>query len=144
MNAEERLQQECFEWFWNRFPEYRGLLCYNLNNSKDQMQGARNKRLGLIPGRSDMVLYFQGTAHMIEMKTAIGRQSSDQIQWMDLVTKQGFIYYVVRDLNAFKAIIGEIIGATTCKNCNDLVASTEPTESGWITVCPTCGEYWED
>lgn len=106
--AEERIQQECFEWHWNTYPEMRGLLCYNLNNSRNKVDGARNKRLGLIAGRADMTYYYVGRAYFIEMKTPIGSQSDAQKEWEALVNWHAFSYVIVRDLEEFKLHIQAI------------------------------------
>ena len=90
LEAEERIQTFCYMWFHNTFPEYRGLLCCNLNNSKNKIDGARNKGMGLQKGRSDLVLYWQAKAHHIEMKTPTGEQSLEQIEWQRKVEAQCF------------------------------------------------------
>ena len=102
---ENRIQQECFMWFHNEYPQYRGLLCYNLNNSKNKIQGNINKAMGLQPGRADMTLYFNGTALFIEMKTETGSQSSAQKSWQNVVENQGFEYVIVKNIKDFKKII---------------------------------------
>ena len=79
MYSEVKIQSQIFQWHWNNYPEERGLLCYNLNNSANKIQGNQNKALGLIKGRSDMVYYYNGTAVMIELKNATGKQSKEQI-----------------------------------------------------------------
>jgi hypothetical protein len=72
MDSESKLQTDCYVWFHNTYPKLRGLLCYNLNNSRNKIDGAKNKALGLIAGRSDMVLYRDGVATMIEFKIRDG------------------------------------------------------------------------
>jgi hypothetical protein len=106
---EERLQEDCYLWFHNTHPSYRGLLCYNLNNSANRIQGAKNKGMGLQSGRSDMVFYFNSRAYMIEMKTEDGSQSPDQIKWEKLIKAQGFNYIVVRSKQEFILEITKII-----------------------------------
>ena len=103
-DSEDKIQSECFVWFHNTYPQYRGLLCYNLNNSKNRIDGARNKAKGLIAGRSDMVLYFRGTAFMLEFKTPDGYQSREQREWQNLVESHGFNYFLVRSLDEFKKL----------------------------------------
>ena len=105
MESENKLQVTCYVWFHNTFPELRGLLCYNLGNSKNAIDGARNKAMGLQKGRSDMVLYFNGTATMIEFKTDNGEQSQAQKDWELAVRIQGFSYYIVRSLQEFQSLI---------------------------------------
>lgn len=100
--TEERLQQECYVWFHNQFPHLRGLLCYNLNNSRNEIDGAKNKSLGLQAGRSDLTLYFRGRAYMIELKTDAGRQSKQQKEWQRVIESHGFDYVIIRSLDEFK------------------------------------------
>lgn len=107
--TEDRLQQSCYLWFHNTYPQYRGLLCYNLNNSRNPIQGNLNKSMGLQPGRSDMVLYWNSKAYMIEFKTDGGKQSKAQIEWQVLITHQGFIYDIIRTLDEFKVLVNGII-----------------------------------
>lgn len=106
---EERIQEECYLWFHNGFPKYRGLLCYNLNNSANRIQGTKNKAMGLQAGRSDMVFYFDSKAHMIEFKTEDGEQSPNQEKWEALIRSQGFDYHIVRSKQEFVYLISKII-----------------------------------
>lgn len=108
-DSEERIQQQMFMWFHNTYPELRGLLCYNLNNSKNKIDGNKNKSLGLQAGRSDMVLYYQGKAVMIELKTPTGKQQPIQKKWEETIKKQGFEYVIIRSLEDFKNFILDII-----------------------------------
>jgi len=105
MYSEDKIHQDCYVWFHNTYPNLRGLLCYNLNNSKNKVDGARNKAKGLIAGRSDMVLYFQSQAFMIELKTEDGIQRSEQKEWERIITAQGFQYYIIRSLAEFQSLI---------------------------------------
>ena len=103
--AEDRLQADAYRWFHNTYPHLRGLLCYNHNNSRNVIEGAKNKAMGLQKGRSDMVLYLNGKSFMIEWKTENGTQSVKQKQWQQLVEAQGFNYYIVRSVHEFKKLI---------------------------------------
>lgn len=107
--TEGRIHQECYVWFHNTFPELRGLLCYNLGNSKNRIDGALNKSKGLQAGRSDFSFYWDGRAHFIEMKDDEGGQSSDQKKWQGVVERNGFTYQVCRRIEEFKSIINNII-----------------------------------
>lgn len=108
-STEKKIQSDCFVWLWNYMPETRGLLCYNLANSKNKVDGAQNKAMGLIAGRSDMVLYWKSIAYMFEFKTEIGKQSSTQKEWQKTIENQGFKYYIVRNLIEFKEILKTIL-----------------------------------
>ena len=104
-SGEDRLQADAYRWFHNTYPHLRGLLNYNHNNSRNVIEGAKNKAMGLQKRRSDMVLYLSGKAFMIEWKTAKGTQSAKQKQWQSLIEAQGFSYYLVRSVEEFKHII---------------------------------------
>ena len=101
MQSEIKLQAECFQWHWNIHIHERGLLCYNLNNSANKIQGNQNKALGLIKGRSDMVLYRESGVIMLEFKTESGVQSTAQKAWQELVEKNGFEYKIIRSFEEF-------------------------------------------
>lgn len=107
--SEMRLMQDCYVWFHNSFPQYRGLLCYNLGNSKNRVDGALNKSKGLQAGRADFSLYWNKTAFFIEMKDETGKQSSDQVTWQRIVEKHGFRYVICRSLESFKDVINNIV-----------------------------------
>ena len=99
MKSEARIQQEIVMYFNNEYPELRGCLCYNNNNSVGGLRGKLNKFLGVIKGRSDM----------IELKTEKGIQSQHQKDWQKLIENQGFEYYIVRSIEEFKELILKII-----------------------------------
>ena len=96
-------------FFNNEYPELRGCLCYNNNNSVGGLRGKLNKFLGVVKGRSDMVLYYKSFSIMIELKTEKGRQSESQKTWQNLMESQGFEYYIIRSLEEFKKLIVKII-----------------------------------
>jgi len=106
--SEDQLQQSIYIWFHNTFPEKRGLLCYNLNNSKNKIDGNLNRSKGLQAGRSDLVYYRKGRAYMIELKTESGSQEPAQKKWESLIKSEGFIYVIIRDLPSFKAFIKKV------------------------------------
>lgn len=106
--TEIQIQKACYLWFHNTFPSDRGLLCYNLGNSKNSIDGNKNKALGLQPGRSDLVYYCKGKANMIEIKDADGKQSEKQKEWQGLIELNGFNYHIVRSLEDFQLLITRI------------------------------------
>ena len=110
--SEAKLQSDCFIWSWNEKPETRGLICYNLGNSRNRIDGATNKAMGLIAGRSDMTFYWNRTAYMIEFKLPREKQSRSQVDWQRLVESNGFEYHIVRSKDEFI----ELIHAITANN----------------------------
>jgi sulfur relay (sulfurtransferase) complex TusBCD TusD component (DsrE family) len=103
--TEDKLQSDCYQWFHSTYPELRGLLCYNLNNSRNKIRAMMDKGMGLQKGRSDLVFYYSGSACMIEMKTENGKQTPEQKKWQEIVEKNGFEYTICKTLEQFQAII---------------------------------------
>lgn len=106
---EDRIQSNCYKWFHNNYPTLRGCLCYNLNNSRNAIDGSRNKGMGLQRGRADMVLYYQGKAYHVEIKTPDGRQQPEQRAWEALMSSHGFDYFVCRSIDEFVSMIDSIM-----------------------------------
>ena len=106
---EWELQKECFAWYKNEYPAHSKLLCYNMNNANSHIEGNKYKSIGLQAGRSDMVLYYNGTATMIEFKIDNNEQSQSQKDWELAVKIQGFEYYVIRNFGQFQVLIGWVI-----------------------------------
>lgn len=106
---ETRLHQDMYIKVHNERPFLRGLFCYNNNNSYNRREGAKNRSLGIQPGRSDFVLYWNSVAYMIEVKTPEGSQSEKQIEWENLIKQQGFDYIIVRSVDELLKIIDFII-----------------------------------
>lgn len=108
INAENQLQATCFQHAWNHFPDTRRLLCYNLGNSKNKVDGARNKAMGLIKGRADLELLWRGTIHYFELKFGDGRQSPDQKTFQNTVEQHGAKYYIVDSFDQFVRLLTHI------------------------------------
>jgi len=65
--------------------------------------------MGLQKGRSDMVLYWKGRAHMIEMKLPGEGQTTDQKKWETKITAHGFAYHIIDSFEDFQELIRGII-----------------------------------
>ena len=77
--TEDRLQQDCFIWHSNTYPNKRGLLYHNFNNPRNAIQGAKLKTMGLVSGVADLTLLHKSKTYFFELKTTTGRQSKSQI-----------------------------------------------------------------
>jgi hypothetical protein len=106
---EDKLQADCYIWVHNEHPELRGLLCYNLNNSRNKIRAMMDKSMGLQKGRSDMVFYYSGKAYHIELKVKPNKQTPDQKKWQLKIEKAGFKYFIVYSVDEFKDLINGII-----------------------------------
>lgn len=115
MKSENRIQQECFMWHWNTYPQYRKLLFHVDNNSADGRQGKLKKQLGVVSGVSDLIFIWNNEVYFIEMKTETGTQDPEQVIFQKQIEAQGMIYMLCRNLKQFIRIIqaikhGEIKG----------------------------------
>lgn len=113
---EGKIQSQCFVWFNNTLPQYRGLLFHvpNENDRADSnpIQGAIRKSLGVWPGVADLILLVPRGIHgalLIEMKDEHGQQKPAQKLWQAAVEAQNYRYEICRSLEQFKQIINEYL-----------------------------------
>jgi len=106
-NEELKMQAEFFQWHWNSFPEERGMLHANNNNSENRIKGALNMAIGVVPGVSDMEYMTRGTVVFIEWKTLTGVQSDAQKKFQAQVEAQGFEYVIFRNVEQAKNFVYE-------------------------------------
>lgn len=103
---EEKLQAECFQWFWNNYPQYRGTLFAVPNGGKrSKAEANRFKATGVIAGVADLIWMLPNAVIFIELKTDTGKQSDKQKQFEGLCNKLGHAYVVVRSFDDFVSII---------------------------------------
>lgn len=106
MKTESRIQQDCAMWFWNTYPQYRGLLFEINNNSENAREGMRHRCMGRVKGVADMCLLAPGGVSVfIEFKTETGVQSQAQKEWESTITNAGHRYCVVRTEHEFRNLI---------------------------------------
>lgn len=105
--AEELLQAQCTQWFWNTYPEHRRMLFHVFNNAfGDKVRGARMKAIGVVAGISDLVLIgADRRVWWIELKTLTGTQHDEQKDFQQKVTTRGHQYVIIRTFETFKAFV---------------------------------------
>ena len=111
---EGKIQASCVAWFYNTYPQYRGLYFAvqneNARADSNASTGAIRRSMGVVSGVSDTILLIprgKWKGLCIEFKTDIGRQSPAQAEWQVKVEAQGYRYEVVRSLEEFKKLIIE-------------------------------------
>lgn len=57
------------------------------------------KKMGFLPGASDLQIFHDGKVYFIEVKSHSGKQSDGQILFMDNVVRAGCKYAVVRSVD---------------------------------------------
>lgn len=108
--SEDRIQQECFMWFNNNYPSFRGCLFHVPNGgARSAQEGKKFKLIGVWPGVADLLFMHQGKTYCFELKNELGRQSTAQKKWQKQITNQGFDYYIIRSKFDFIVIIEDII-----------------------------------
>jgi hypothetical protein len=104
--SEAAIQSECFMWFWNTYPNERGFLHANNNNSFNAVKGNQNKAMGVVAGVADMeYLATDGQMVFIEMKTPNGSQDPKQRLFQVKVESRGARYVIIRSLKEFQALM---------------------------------------
>ena len=111
---EGKIQSSCYLYFWENYPQYRGLYFAvpneNSRSDSNAISGGQRKAMGVYHGVADtLMLIPRGRYHglAIEYKDEHGRQSVHQIAWQSLVESQGYKYCLCRSLAQFKEIIQE-------------------------------------
>ena len=104
-HEESRIQQACVRWFRMQYPRYAKLLFAVPNGGgRSRIEAAIMKGEGVIAGVADMLLLVPSGKHhclCIEMKTASGRQTSEQKAWQADVEAVGGRYAVCRSIEDF-------------------------------------------
>jgi hypothetical protein len=108
--SEDALQQLCYIWFHNRYPNLRGLLFHVPNGgSRNVLEAMKMRKIGVVPGVADLLLLYNGKCYCLELKTATGTQSKKQKAWQKTVMEQSLDYFIIRDLSSFQSTIMNII-----------------------------------
>jgi hypothetical protein len=97
--AEDGLQEQVVEFIRLVVPDATVIMIPNAGKRSKQ-EGARLKRMGLLPGAADLEIVLPGgTAYFIELKTADGRLSKDQKDFRINCINRAIPYCVCRNLD---------------------------------------------
>lgn len=132
MNHEEsKLQQQCVAWFRAQYPHYAMLLVHPINEGSGHTQMDRrrqgiHKAEGAVAGVPDLLLFLPCPIELkakgekdsnestitfwrhglgIEFKTAKGRQSQEQREFMIFFMTARYEYRIIRTFEEFQEII---------------------------------------
>lgn len=78
MDLELKIQSDFIIYMWNYYPTTRGMIVQNRNNSKNKIEGAKNKSLGTVTGFPDLTFYWNAKTYFIELKTNGNTLSPEQ------------------------------------------------------------------
>lgn len=125
-NEESKLQQQCVSWFRAEYPQYAMLLTHPINEGSghseiDRRRQATHKAEGTVAGVADLLFFLPSFYPVegdngqtvwtevhglgIEMKTAKGRQSPEQILFQQYFETAGYGYYIIRSLEQFRLLM---------------------------------------
>ena len=124
-HSEDKIQHDCFTWFHNSYPQYRGLLFAIPNGGfRNAREANKLKATGVVPGIPDLQLIWGKMPYFFEVKTANGRISPKQKEIHQQFEKHDLKVFIIRSLDQFKELITEIIKpmdyATFCQTKMDI------------------------
>lgn len=111
--TEARLQSNCYLWFWNNYPMYRGLLFHVPNGgSRNAIEAGKLKAMGVTPGIPDMIFLHKAKAYFFEFKEpgGKGRVSPSQKKIHEILGLHLFEVWLIESEAAFKDVIHDILG----------------------------------
>lgn len=98
-HMEHDIQVACVRWFRLSYPSLaHALFAVPNGGRRDKTTGAMLKAEGALRGVADLILLHPSGkfgALLIEMKTPDGRQSAEQRNWQECITKNGDYKYIV-------------------------------------------------
>ena len=107
---EKRLQQDCYKWFFNNYPELRGTMWHVQNEGKrTDYERSIIKSIGIVSGVSDLSWVYNSKYYAIEFKTDTGDQEPEQKEWERVITQQGGIYVLIRSLEEFQGFVWGVV-----------------------------------
>ena len=114
----DKLQSECFLWFYNNHPNLRYLMHSNLNNLTSQIPKEKAirimgmlKGMGLVKGVLDLEFYYKGVLHVFDIKVGRDSLKNEQKDFIKAIENQGGRGYVIRSIEDFKTVINKILDA---------------------------------
>lgn len=113
-SSEDKIQADCFQWLWNKYPKTRGLLFHIKNGGSilSAREGNKFKAMGVVAGIPDLCLAVpamsQGVyypALYIEMKKPKGSTSDSQKAIHAKLQEAGNMVATCRNLKHFQEIV---------------------------------------
>ena len=93
-----------WQWVQKIYPD---LLIFHVPSGepRDVVVAMKLKRMGVVPGVADFLMFVSGRSIAIEMKDGGGRQSNEQKKFQERWEACGNEYWVIRSLEEFKNVI---------------------------------------
>jgi len=102
--SEHEVHLHCWQWVQNTYPE---LLIFHVPNggNRNIAEAQKFKRMGVVPGVADFLMFLPTCNVAIELKDEGGKQSDAQRHFQKRWEKLGHRYEVARSLTHFQEII---------------------------------------
>lgn len=101
-SAEDNLQIACVNWFRLQYPSKWRLLFHPANGgARNAREGAKLKKMGVVPGVNDLILVAKSKPVFYELKTMTGKQSKAQKEFQADIEEQGYDYLLIRSVDEF-------------------------------------------
>jgi hypothetical protein len=107
--GEHLLQLACVRFFRQYYPDLYCNLWHTNGTAIDKRNGGVLKGMGVIAGVPDLLFFYKGKLHGIELKTAKGTQSEGQKEWQKMALMHGGEYHIVRTVEQFVLLIQQTI-----------------------------------
>lgn len=113
----DRLQQECFNYLWNTYPQTRKLCFHPMNEIKPYPGESkeshikrimRAKSIGVVKGVLDLIFYWR-VLHVFDIKMPGDSLSPDQLEFIAQVLKQGGTFTEINVFEDFKQAVDKIM-----------------------------------
>lgn len=108
-SLEHQIQLACVKYFRVAYPDLYCNLWHTNGRAIDKRNGGVLKGMGVIAGVPDILFFYKGKLHGIELKTAKGTQSEGQKEWQSMALKHGGEYHIVRSVEQFVLLIQQTI-----------------------------------
>ena len=105
--SEKEIHMKAWQWVKAEYPD---LLIFHVPSGepRDVVVAMKLKRMGVVPGVADFLMFVPGCAVAIELKDGGGRQSDPQRRFQSKWEACGNRYEVARTLEEFQAIIRSV------------------------------------
>ena len=100
---EDKLQADFHQHHWNMYPHLRKKWWSVPNGGyRNKIEAMKMKATGLISGVWDVHFYNKGQLSIIEFKVGTNKLTKEQIEWGEIMAKEGAIRYVAYNLEDAK------------------------------------------
>lgn len=116
---EDALQMSCIHWTslnTKRYPLLEWMFHTPNGGRRNVLEAKRFKKMGVKPGVADLIIPFPSPGRTfpglwLEMKSATGALSREQLRWKVKAEKEGWLTAVVRDLDHYIEVVDAFMAA---------------------------------